>query len=136
MEQVSAHFVLYGGTAIVLHLGHRQSVDFDFFSSKTFSPMQLLQELPLLSGATILQQAPNTLSCRVDRGEPVQVSFFGTPSLQQVQAPAIAPGIGIRIASLVDLAGMKVAVAAVDLDRLPALQATSRTLGARATDIP
>ena len=27
------HFVLYGGTAIALHLGHRESVDFDFFSS-------------------------------------------------------------------------------------------------------
>ena len=24
-------FVLYGGTAIALQLGHRQSIDFDFF---------------------------------------------------------------------------------------------------------
>ena len=24
-------FVLYGGTAVALHLGHRQSLDFDFF---------------------------------------------------------------------------------------------------------
>jgi hypothetical protein len=24
-------FVLYGGTAIAMHLGHRHSVDFDFF---------------------------------------------------------------------------------------------------------
>ncbi len=27
-------FVLYGGTAIALRLGHRHSVDFDFFSEK------------------------------------------------------------------------------------------------------
>lgn len=27
-------FVLYGGTAIALRLGHRASVDFDFFSAK------------------------------------------------------------------------------------------------------
>jgi len=27
-------FVLYGGTAIALRLGHRVSVDFDFFSSQ------------------------------------------------------------------------------------------------------
>ena len=27
-------FVLYGGTAIALRLGHRVSVDFDFFSEK------------------------------------------------------------------------------------------------------
>jgi hypothetical protein len=25
-------FVLYGGTAVALHLGHRVSIDFDFFS--------------------------------------------------------------------------------------------------------
>lgn len=31
LAQVPGHFVLYGGTAIALHLGHRQSVDFDFF---------------------------------------------------------------------------------------------------------
>lgn len=27
-------FVLYGGTAIALRLGHRDSVDFDFFSER------------------------------------------------------------------------------------------------------
>ncbi|MEI6416848.1 MAG: nucleotidyl transferase AbiEii/AbiGii toxin family protein, partial [Verrucomicrobiota bacterium] len=27
-------FVLYGGTAIELKLGHRKSIDFDFFSEK------------------------------------------------------------------------------------------------------
>ncbi|WP_373321508.1 nucleotidyl transferase AbiEii/AbiGii toxin family protein [Rivihabitans pingtungensis] len=27
-------FVLYGGTAIALRLGHRESVDFDFFSDR------------------------------------------------------------------------------------------------------
>ena len=26
-------FVLYGGTAVALHLGHRTSIDFDFFKS-------------------------------------------------------------------------------------------------------
>ena len=28
-------WVLYGGTAIALHLGHRRSLDFDFFSADT-----------------------------------------------------------------------------------------------------
>jgi len=31
------HFILYGGTAIALRFGHRQSVDFDFFSPVTSS---------------------------------------------------------------------------------------------------
>ena len=26
-------FILFGGTAIALQLGHRQSIDFDFFTS-------------------------------------------------------------------------------------------------------
>jgi hypothetical protein len=29
------NFVLYGGTAIALQLGHRESLDFDFFRSDT-----------------------------------------------------------------------------------------------------
>lgn len=30
----SMGFVLYGGTAVALRLGHRTSVDFDFFTEK------------------------------------------------------------------------------------------------------
>src|SRR6202034_2462988 len=36
LDQVPAEFTLYGGTAIALHLGHRQSVDFDFFGIREF----------------------------------------------------------------------------------------------------
>lgn len=35
-----AEFVLYGGTALALRLGHRQSVDFDFFSTRAFHPLE------------------------------------------------------------------------------------------------
>ena len=31
LGQVPADFALYGGTALALHLGHRESIDFDFF---------------------------------------------------------------------------------------------------------
>ena len=43
---VPAHFVLCDGTALALRLGHRQSVDFDFFSAENFSPDALLRALP------------------------------------------------------------------------------------------
>ena len=33
LSAVPVEFVLYGGTAIALHLGHRESVDFDFFGA-------------------------------------------------------------------------------------------------------
>ena len=53
-------FVLYGGTALALRLGHRQSVDFDFFTSRTFSPTQLRATIPFLKEGTIAQGEPNT----------------------------------------------------------------------------
>jgi hypothetical protein len=38
------------------------------------------------------------------------VSFFGLPDLARVHPPHISPDIGLRIASLLDLAGTKAAV--------------------------
>ncbi len=38
-------FVLYGGTAIALRLGHRQSMDFDFFTERPFDQDRLIQRL-------------------------------------------------------------------------------------------
>ena len=34
LARVPKSFVLYGGTAVAIRLGHRTSVDFDFFSSE------------------------------------------------------------------------------------------------------
>jgi hypothetical protein len=34
LAALPAEFVLYGGTALALHLGHRQSVDFGFFGNR------------------------------------------------------------------------------------------------------
>ncbi len=65
MKALPEEFVLYGGTAIALHLGHRQSVDFDFFGSRPFNPGELVERIPFLTGATVTQQAPNTLSATV-----------------------------------------------------------------------
>lgn len=110
LAAIPAEFVLCGGTAIALQLGHRQSLDFDFFGSRSFDPAQLYSTVPLLNGSTVLQQAANTLTCRVERGDPVIVSFFGVPNLRRVAAPLIAHDNRLRVASLLDLAGMKAAV--------------------------
>jgi Nucleotidyl transferase AbiEii toxin, Type IV TA system len=110
LAAIPTEFVLCGGTAIALQLGHRQSVDFDFFASRSFDPVQLYSSMPLLEGSTVLQQAANTLTFRVDRANPVIVSFFGVPTLRRVAAPLIAHDNHLRIASLLDLAGMKAAV--------------------------
>ena len=103
-------FVLYGGTGVALRLGHRQSVDFDLFAMRSFDPDVLTSRIPLLQGAEILQKEDNTLTVVVDRDGPVQLSFFGVPRLGQVLEPDLSDDTGVRIASLLDLAGTKLAV--------------------------
>lgn len=105
-----AMFTLYGGTAIALRLGHRFSVDFDFFGTEAFDPDHLLARIPYLAGARVIQREENTLTCLVFRGAPVQVSFFGLPHIGHIEAPEIVEGPNIKVASLIDLCGMKVAV--------------------------
>lgn len=107
---VPAEFVLYGGTALALHLGHRVSEDFDFFGNLGFQPREIIARIPFLAGAPPLQQSPNTLTVVVDRGGPVRVSFFGLPSLARLHPPLVMSDNGLRLASLLDLAATKVAV--------------------------
>lgn len=107
---IPAEFVLYGGTAIALHLGHRQSVDFDFFGTRAFDPMKLAETVPFLMVAEVTHQEPNTLTVLVDRDGPVKLSFFGLPRLARLAPPHVAPGNGLRVAGLLDLAGTKASV--------------------------
>jgi len=107
---VPEEFTLYGGTAVALHLGHRVSLDFDFFGDRPLDPTHLMPAIPFLAGATVTQRAPNTLSCVVDRGGDVKLSFFGLPELPRLSAPSFAADICLKVASLLDLAGTKAAV--------------------------
>jgi len=110
LSAVPEEFVLYGGTAIALHLGHRESVDFDFFGNKPLDPARLVPALPFLAGAIVTQREPNTLSCTVDRGGAIKLSFFGLPGIPRLSRPLIAQDNGLQVASLLDLAGMKASV--------------------------
>ncbi len=99
--------VLYGGTALALRLGHRASVDFDFFSHDPLDHTAL-EALPFMRGATTLQQQPNTLTVTIDRGGPVKVSFFGGIGFGRVGDPDATDDSVIVAASILDLAGTKV----------------------------
>jgi hypothetical protein len=110
LADVPPEFVLYGGTAIALYLGHRESADFDFFGDRALDANNLTLAIPFLEGATVTQREPNTLSWVVDRGGPVKVSFFGLPGVPRLRPPSVAPDNGLRVASLLDLAGMKASV--------------------------
>jgi hypothetical protein len=102
------HFTLYGGTALALRLGHRQSVDFDFFSAESFVPTRLSAEVDYLRGATLRREAANTLTMSADRGGPVLLSFFGGLRLGLVREPEVHAGVSV--ASLLDIAATKVKV--------------------------
>lgn len=110
LEGTPRHFVLYGGTALALRLGHRRSEDFDFFSSAPVDSTRLLRAVPYLGGAEVLQRSPDTLTCLVDRDGPVRVSFFGSLTLRRVADPETLAAPAITIASLLDLAATKVEV--------------------------
>ena len=110
LSETPPEFVLYGGTAIALRLRHRESVDFDFFSTSPFSPEELPSAIPYLREAQVVQIAKNTLTCIVGFGSPVRVSFFGGLDIRSVQPPDRAADNGVQVASLMDLAGTKAAV--------------------------
>ena len=61
LDTTPDHFTLYGGTALALRFGHRSSVDFDFFSNRSFEPDELAEAIPCLKGAERVLVAPNTL---------------------------------------------------------------------------
>jgi hypothetical protein len=110
LSAVPSDFVLFGGTALALHLGHRQSEDFDFFARRQLNIQALETSIAFLSGAKIVQRAADTLTAVVDRDGPVKVSFFGVPSLGYLEPPVVAAGNGLQIASLLELAGTKASV--------------------------
>jgi hypothetical protein len=111
LSTVPPGFVLYGGTALTLRLGHRLSEDFDFFANRSFHPDELEREAPFLHGSIRLQSSPNTLVSIVERPEGgTKVSFFGGLPLRRVGDPEPASDNGLPIASLLDLSATKVKV--------------------------
>ena len=110
LAAVPPEFVLYGGTAVALHLGHRQSVDFDFFGNRALDPARLVPAIPFLADATVTRREPETFGCTLDRDGPIKLSFFGVPRMPRLLPPLNAPDNGLRVASLLDLAGTKVSV--------------------------
>lgn len=103
-------FVLYGGTAIALRLGHRISIDFDFFSHNELSRKTLSATLPFLKSSTVLQDEHDSLSVLVPVGndQTVKVSFFGGLTFGRIGRPELTNDGVLRVASLDDLMATKV----------------------------
>ncbi len=101
-------FVLYGGTAIALHLGHRESLDFDFFRSSALDKEQIRSIFRFARGASILQDAPETLVLLAETpAGAVKVSFFGEIKFGRVNDPQLTRDGTLFVASLDDLMATK-----------------------------
>ena len=110
LADVTRHsFVLYGGTAIALYLGHRESVDFDFFTHQSFQPEELVSRYLFLREAEVLQSQPNTLTVITAAGKTggVKISFFGGLSFGRLAQPQKTPDGVMNVASLDDLLALK-----------------------------
>jgi Nucleotidyl transferase AbiEii toxin, Type IV TA system len=82
------NFVLYGGTAIALHLGHRVSLDFDLFRTDSLDKDEIRTRFQFVRGAIVLQDAPETLVVLAVRpAGSVKVSFFGGIGFGRVNDP-------------------------------------------------
>lgn len=101
-------YVLYGGTAVALQTGHRQSEDFDFFRYQPLDAAELRSALPELNGATVLQEAPNTLAALVATPSgTVKLSFYGQIRIGRIDPPSVTLDEVCLIASINDLLATK-----------------------------
>lgn len=95
-------FYLAGGTALALQIGHRTSVDFDFYSGEEFDHTRVLASFRQQVGeCTLIQNPPQTLIVQLgDIG--VSVFYYRYPLLKPVVKTQ-----DLCLASKEDIAAMK-----------------------------
>ena len=94
-------FILVGGTALSLQIGHRKSIDLDFFSKSSFNKNELSAYLETSKQFKLDFISKNTLKGEI-KGVKVDLIKHGYP---QVNPPVVFEGI--RMASIEDIAAMK-----------------------------
>jgi len=96
-------FILAGGTALALQLGHRLSVDLDFFTARPFSTEGIFSELRHLGlNPVVLEESAGSLTVTLNKAK---VSMFHYPYPFTGKEKEIK---GIPVAGIIDIASMKV----------------------------
>ncbi|MEK7790762.1 MAG: nucleotidyl transferase AbiEii/AbiGii toxin family protein [Deltaproteobacteria bacterium] len=101
---VPPHFYMAGGTALALQLGHRISIDFDFFTEASFDDLsrgQLLAQLGKSGTLEQIEKKEGTLHVLLNQ---VHLSFFNYP-YRLLFPPLLWQSV--RLAQLEDIAPMK-----------------------------
>ncbi len=103
-------FYLGGGTAVAIHLGHRRSQDLDWFSPTRSADMMVLVGDLRATGVDLVVTSveKGTLHGSIDG---VPVSFLDYP-YTLLEAPVSHPTMAFRLATLLDLACMKLSAVA------------------------
>lgn len=96
-------FYLAGGTALALHLGHRYSKDFDFFSEREFKVESLLKGLQRRGKCEDIRKAWETLFLKFD-SILCSFIFYKYPLFD---SPAKTPW-GFSIVSIREIGAMKI----------------------------
>ncbi len=105
LKEFKNDFYLAGGTGLALQLGHRDSVDFDFFCEKDFNTKDIINRVEkIFIGKKILwlQEKDNTLTGIID--DSIKISFF---SYKYELIDKLVETEYLRIASIRDIACMK-----------------------------
>lgn len=130
-------YYLAGGTAVALWLGHRRSIDFDWFSpGPTVGPEDIAAQLQAAGHLfAVKSQSLNLIDGHI-RGIRVTFVRYAYPTLEPA---TMWPDYGCGIASLLDLACMKLAAVAQrgsrkDLIDIHALLQHGLSLGALLAD--
>jgi hypothetical protein len=107
---IAERFYLAGGTALAVLLGHRESVDLDFFSESPFDPTLEIRPLPSTNWS-VASIEPSTahLWYRSSTGDSVKVSLLGYPYpiLRPFHSGKAPLDPRIRLASIEDIVAMK-----------------------------
>ena len=97
-------FYLAGGTALALYLGHRDSIDFDFFIPNKFDHQSLIREIKKTFEKSEVKEIinqPNTVLLEID-GISASFFFYEYPLLEPLLQTEY-----LNIASLADIGCMK-----------------------------
>lgn len=98
-------FYLAGGTGLALQLGHRESIDFDFFSHHPFDTDQMIQRLTELFGKKsilVTQVEKNTVSVILQSEIKMSFMKYGYELIHPLMATDY-----LNVASIPDIACMK-----------------------------
>jgi hypothetical protein len=102
ISQFKRTFYLVGGTAIALHLGHRESVDYDLFTSNRLNKSRIKQQLSTIPfRRKIIFEDVDQLHFHIND---VKVTFFNYP--YKVEHP-VSINKTITMPSLISLSAMK-----------------------------